>query len=155
MGHVHILVVDDDRECRELLWLALSRQGYHVSTAEHGLDGLVKIDRAGRKPDLLILDVCMPELDGISLLRALKSQPETSGIPAIILSGESDTSTVSQGFLAGAKYFLTKPTPMIDLLAAVRRALRSDVPEIRESRAQSTVTRRIRSQVPRSTSSLR
>lgn len=118
-----VLVVEDDPALRKLLEVTLGKAGYRVMLAENGLDGLVKVDRAQPKPRLLIVDIMMPELDGLSLVRALRSQSSTRGIPVIFITAKSDTKTIAEGISAGAKYYVTKPFIIDDLLAKVRRAI--------------------------------
>jgi DNA-binding response OmpR family regulator len=119
----HILVIEDDPSLRELLRATLTRSGYEVSLAEHGLDGLMQIDRAQRKPHLLLVDIMMPELDGLSLVRALKTRAETRSIPVVFITAKTDSKTIAEGISAGARYYVTKPFVLDDLLAKVRRAI--------------------------------
>jgi DNA-binding response OmpR family regulator len=118
-----ILVIEDDAALRQLLATALSKAGYSVALAEHGLDGLMQIDRASPKPKLLLVDIMIPELDGLSLVRALKNKAETRNIPVMFLSARTDTRTIAEGISIGAKFYVTKPFVMDDLLAKVRRAI--------------------------------
>lgn len=118
-----ILVVEDDPALGKLVRKALVANGYEVEVAEHGLQGLMKIDEAARKPDLLIVDIMMPELDGISLVRALKSQGSTRRIPVIFVTAKSDSKTIAEGISVGAKFYITKPFTIDDLLDKVARAL--------------------------------
>jgi DNA-binding response OmpR family regulator len=118
-----ILVVEDDPTLRELLRVSLARSGYEVALAATGLDALVQIDRAKPKPDLLLVDIMIPELDGLSLLRALKSHRDTRFIPVVIITARSDSRTIAEGISAGARYYITKPFILDDLLAKVKRAI--------------------------------
>jgi len=118
-----VLVVEDDPAIRELLRTSLSRAGYDVALAEHGLDALVQIDRARDKPHLLLCDIMLPELDGLQLVRALKSRQETRGIPVVFITAKSDSKTIAEGISAGARYYVTKPFVLDDLLAKVKRAI--------------------------------
>lgn len=118
-----VLVVEDDPAIRELLRTALGRAGYDVALAVNGLDALVQIDRARDKPHLLLCDIMLPELDGLSLVRALKSRQETRGIPVVFITAKSDSKTIAEGISAGARYYVTKPFVLDDLLAKVRRAI--------------------------------
>jgi two-component system phosphate regulon response regulator PhoB len=119
-----ILVIEDDPALLKFLDTALSKAGYDVALARDGLDGLVQIDRAEPKPDLLVVDVMMPELDGLSLVRALKTRVETRNIPVVFVTAKSDARTVAEGISAGARFFVTKPFVIDDLLAKVRKAIR-------------------------------
>jgi DNA-binding response OmpR family regulator len=118
-----VLIVEDDPAIRELLRTSLSRAGYEVALAEHGLDALMQIDRAREKPQLLLCDIMLPELDGLQLVRALKSRQETRGIPVVFITAKSDSKTIAEGISAGARYYVTKPFVLDDLLAKVRRAI--------------------------------
>ena len=118
-----VLVIEDDPALRKLLEVTLGKAGYRVALAENGLDGLVQVDRAEPKPRLLIVDIMMPELDGLSLVRALRSQSSTKNIPVIFVTAKTDTRTIAEGISAGAKYYVTKPFVIEDLLAKVRRAI--------------------------------
>lgn len=120
-----ILLVEDDEALRKLMRKALVVSGYEVQLAEHGLQGLMQLEQAEPKPDLLIVDVMMPELDGISLVRALKTQEETRRIPVIFVTAKVDPKTIAEGVSAGAKFYITKPFTIDDLLDKVRRALAS------------------------------
>jgi CheY-like chemotaxis protein len=118
-----VLVVEDDPAVRELLRLALAGGGYEVLLAEHGLDALVQIDRAQPKPNLLLVDIMMPELDGLTLVRALKGNRETRNIPVVFITAKTDAKSIADGISAGARYYVTKPFVIDDLLAKVKRAI--------------------------------
>jgi DNA-binding response OmpR family regulator len=93
-----------------------------VNQASDGLAGLVELDR--RLPDLLLVDVAVPKLDGISLVRALRGRPQTRRLPVIFLSAEDDTpERVIEGMNLGAKFYLRKPIELAELRAKVREAL--------------------------------
>jgi DNA-binding response OmpR family regulator len=118
-----VLIVEDDPALSKLVRKALVAHGYEVDVADHGLAGLVKIDMSAAKPDLLIVDVMMPELDGISLVRALKTQGSTRRIPVIFVTAKADSKTIAEGISVGARFYITKPFTIDDLLDKVRRAL--------------------------------
>ena len=118
-----VLVVEDDASVRELLRVALTGGGYEVLLAENGLDALVQIDRAKPKPNLLLVDIMMPELDGLTLVRALKGNRETRGIPVVFITAKTDSKSIADGISAGARYYVTKPFVLDDLLAKVKRAI--------------------------------
>jgi DNA-binding response OmpR family regulator len=120
-----ILVIEDDAALRQLLATTLRKAGYRVALAEHGLDGLMQIDRASPKPQLLLVDIMIPELDGLSLVRALRSNNETRNIPVVFITAKSDTRTIAEGISVGAKYYITKPFVLEDLLTKVKRAIGS------------------------------
>jgi DNA-binding response OmpR family regulator len=120
-----VLICEDDPSLSKLVRKALVAHGYDVDVADHGLDGLMKIDLSTTKPDLLIVDVMMPELDGISLVRALKTQGSTRRIPVIFVTAKTDSKTIAEGIAVGAKFYITKPFTIDDLLDKVRRAIAS------------------------------
>jgi len=119
----HILVIEDDPALRDLLHTTLTRSGYEVSVADDGLDALVQIDRAQPKPNLLLVDIMLPELDGLTLVRALKTRSETRSIPVMFITAKTDSKTIAEGISAGARYYVTKPFVLDDLLTKVRRAI--------------------------------
>jgi DNA-binding response OmpR family regulator len=99
----------------------LTKTGYTVIEAVDGLDGLRKIDVD--RPDLIIADVMMPNLDGLTLVKALKNFRETKAIPVIFLTAKGDTMSMIEGINVGAKYYVTKPFQMDDLLDKVGKVL--------------------------------
>ena len=119
-----ILVVEDAASVCRLLVDALTRHGFHAITAEHGLHGLLSIDRMDPKPDLVLLDIMMPELDGLELMKALRSHPETRAIPVILVTARTDAKTIADGISAGARGYITKPFTIAELIGKVRKALK-------------------------------
>jgi CheY-like chemotaxis protein len=124
-----ILVVDDNRSLVLAAERVLQKEGFDVLTAFDGLEGLGKA--RAEKPDLIILDILMPKMDGYEVCRHLKSDPNIAHIPVIILSakGETDMSKAAPavgleevylGYDCGACNFLTKPVTANDLLDAVK-----------------------------------
>jgi adenylate cyclase len=117
-----ILVVDDDPTNVELLRVRLSAQGYEVVTA---VDGEEALERARElEPDLVLLDVMMPKLDGISVLKELKADGTLGFIPIILLTAEAEARDIINGLEAGADDYLTKPFEHAALVARVRSLLR-------------------------------
>ncbi|MBE3586186.1 response regulator [Desulfofundulus thermocisternus] len=114
-----ILVVDDERQIRRLLQVALTGYGYEVEEASGGQEGLVKV--ATFRPDLVILDLGLPDMDGLEVLRRLR---EWSRVPVIILSVREQESDKIVALDAGADDYVTKPFGMGELLARIRAALR-------------------------------
>jgi len=117
-----ILVVDDEEDVVEVLRMRLSKQGYQVEVACNGLEGLEFVKH--HPVDLIILDIMMPMLDGMEVLRQLGYHRETRKIPVIMLTAKTGNVDVTQAREAGVKEYLTKPFDRDRLLAAVRKALR-------------------------------
>ncbi|MCA9922119.1 MAG: response regulator [Anaerolineales bacterium] len=116
-----ILVVDDDPNVRVLLRQMLALRGFEVIEAEDGIDALAKVEEA--KPDAVVLDVMMPDVDGITVCKRLRSQPQTVNLPIIMLSGKVHPEAIEEGFQAGADRYLRKPIPLADLIATIRELL--------------------------------
>ncbi len=117
-----ILVTDDNPLNVKLLSAKLAREYYSVVTAENGVQAIEKA--LTDKPDLVLLDVMMPEMDGFEACRQLKANPATSGIPVVMVTALSDVQDRVRGLDAGADDFLTKPINDIALMARVRSCLR-------------------------------
>jgi DNA-binding response OmpR family regulator len=116
-----VLVVDDEPMARTLLRLMLVRAGFEVSEAEDGYDALEKI--AEELPDLVILDVMMPGMDGFTVCRAVRESDRTARLPVIMLSAKTDLESVNRGLRAGANKYLTKPISPDELTRQVRSVL--------------------------------
>jgi CheY-like chemotaxis protein len=113
-----ILAVDDTPEHLELLARMLEGDGYELALAVGGLEALARV--AYEKPDLILLDVLMPGMDGMEVCRRLKSEPASREIPVIFLTCMSDSHDILAGFEAGAVDYVAKPFRMPELLARVR-----------------------------------
>lgn len=117
-----ILAVDDTPENLEILTLRLQSAGYAVETAGDGEEGLQRARELA--PDLVLLDIMMPKLDGISVVRALKQDAALRTVPVILVTAKSDTRDIVEGLDAGGDDYLTKPFEHATLLARVRSMLR-------------------------------
>lgn len=114
-----ILVVDDSLSMRQVVGLALKGAGYDVIEACDGKDGLSKLD--GRKVNLIISDVNMPNMDGITFLKEVKKSPAHKFTPVIMLTTESQEEKKKQGQEAGAKAWVVKPFQPDQLVTAVSK----------------------------------
>lgn len=117
---MQILVVDDEASIRELLTFNLKKNGYSVETAADGREALAKA--AGM--DLVLLDIMLPEVDGLEVCRRLKADPQTSGIPIIMLTAKTEEIDRVLGLELGADDYVVKPFSMRELLARVKAVLR-------------------------------
>jgi two-component system response regulator MprA len=119
-----VLVADDDRAIRESLVRALALEGFSVEAASDGLDALAAARE--RTPDVLLLDLMMPGLDGLSVCRALRG--ERNRVPILMLTARTETSERVAGLEAGADDYLPKPFELDELLARLRALLRRSRP---------------------------
>ncbi|MBL4685864.1 MAG: response regulator transcription factor [Nannocystaceae bacterium] len=121
MSGKSILVIEDDASVRSLLEKALTSRDYRVRLVADGLEGLTTLESS--KPDLMIVDIMMPRLDGMSFVKAIKGNALTKPIPVIFLTAKNDPQTMIAGINLGAKYYVTKPFQLEELLSKVARAL--------------------------------
>lgn len=121
-----VMVIDDEIGALALIAIILERNGFAVVKAQGGPVALDLLDKTS--PDLFIMDVMMPEIDGIELCRRIRSRPDTASTPIILLSARSDAETIEQGLQAGANEFLTKPVFQHALVNKVSMALGLDEP---------------------------
>jgi DNA-binding response OmpR family regulator len=116
-----ILVVDDEIGALTLIGIMLERGGFSVLKAKDAQAALAELDK--ETPDLIILDVMMPGMNGIELCKVIRSRTETSMIPVLILSARGDAESVMRGMDAGANDYLPKPILHHDLVDKVRKML--------------------------------
>lgn len=125
-----ILIADDDEDILELVRLRLSRAGHEIVLARNGAEAL-ELARSSR-PDLALLDVTMPMMDGYQVTRELRADPATSHLPIVLLTARAQTAEVARGFEAGADDYVTKPFSPGELQRRVEEILagsgRSDQP---------------------------
>src|SRR6201988_5185214 len=117
-----ILVVDDVPDNVDILQMRLESQGYEVSTAGDGVEALEKTREL--LPDLVLLDIMMPKMDGIDALKRLKADPALPFIPVILVTAKADGKDVVAGLESGGDDYLTKPVDHAALSARVRAMLR-------------------------------
>lgn len=118
-----ILAVDDEKHIVRLVQVNLERAGYQVATAFDGVDALKKVQEY--QPDLIVLDVMMPQMDGFEVLKHLKANPETRDIPVIMLTAKAQDADVFRGWQSGVDCYLTKPFNPLELLSFVKRIFTS------------------------------
>jgi two-component system response regulator AdeR len=117
-----VLIVEDDPAARNLLDIFLRREGFRTETAADGVEGLGRA--MARTPDLVMLDLSMPRLDGLHLLRALRDIDTLSGVPVIVTTSRSDGEAVAEATKLGVEQYLVKTRYTLkDLSAIVRRHL--------------------------------
>jgi two-component system KDP operon response regulator KdpE len=114
-----VLVIDDEPPIRKLLRMGLSTQGYETIEAPNGKAGL---DLLAREPDLVILDLGLPDIEGLELLRTIRARNDS--VPIVVLSSRGDEAGKVQALDLGADDYVTKPFGMDELLARMRAALR-------------------------------
>lgn len=114
-----ILAVDDERHIVRLVEVNLQRAGYEVVTAYDGREALEKVK--AENPDLVVLDVMMPYMDGFEVLKHLKADPATAEIPVIMLTAKAQDADVFRGWQSGVDCYLTKPFNPMELLTFVKR----------------------------------
>ena len=119
-----IMVVDDDPDMVTLLRARLEQREFNVMYAYSGSQALAGLEK--QKPDLILLDIMMPEMDGFEVLRRLKAAPETSSIPVILLSALDQLKDISTGYEMGADHYITKPFTNTHLMTVIDHLLSGD-----------------------------
>jgi two-component system phosphate regulon response regulator PhoB len=122
MARAHIFVVDDEPDILELVHYNLTQHGYDVACSLSGEEGLAQM--RSRLPDLVLLDVMLPGMDGLEVCRALKQDRRTADIPVIMLTARSEEADIVAGLELGADDYLTKPFSPRVLLARIKAVLR-------------------------------
>ncbi len=120
---LRVLVVDDDPAICRMLGLSLAFEGFDVSEASHGAEALDVIQR--ERPDVILLDLKMPVVNGLELARELRGDPATADIPIIVLTARASDAQVWSGWQCGVDSYLTKPFSFDALLAEMARVLSS------------------------------
>ncbi len=114
-----ILVIDDEPDILELLKSTLEKNGLEVITALDGIEGFKKA--CEQNPDLILLDVMMPKLDGFTVLRKIRADDATREIPVIMLTGDGMTSTIFKAQIYGATDYIIKPFKLSELLKFIKK----------------------------------
>ena len=118
----HILIVDDSKTVRNLVAFIMKKEGFKVTTAENGLDGLEKL-YSMEQVDLIITDVNMPGMDGFTFIKNLREQEAYRDTPIIVLSTESRDKDIQTGLTLGANLYMVKPAQPDKLLRNVKMLL--------------------------------
>ncbi|MGH2537700.1 MAG: response regulator [Candidatus Promineifilaceae bacterium] len=116
-----VLVVDDEQMARTMLRLILVRAGFEVFEAKDGYEALAEVQR--QLPDLVILDIMMPGMDGFAVCEALRKDDRSADVPIIMLSARADSESVVKGLQVGATHYMTKPVNPEELTRQVRETL--------------------------------
>jgi two-component system, OmpR family, phosphate regulon response regulator PhoB len=120
-----IMLVDDDQDLRMLMGLILKREGYNVIEARDAQVALHKLETT--VPDLFILDIMMPGMNGYDLCKHLKATEETAHLPVVLLSARGDEASMFEGLESGANLYLVKPLATEDLITRIQQFLTTDV----------------------------
>jgi len=120
--HEKIVIIEDEPDILEVIAYNLKREGFEVFESRDGEDGLVQIEK--HAPDLVILDLMLPTIDGIELCRKLKSDRETRAVPVIMVTAKGEESDIVLGLGVGADDYVTKPFSPKELIARVKAVLR-------------------------------
>jgi two-component system, OmpR family, alkaline phosphatase synthesis response regulator PhoP len=114
-----ILIVDDEPNIARIIEMNLTREGYEVTKAADGIDGLEAARR--ERPDLILLDVHMPLMNGLEMLAQMKADPDLASLPVIMLTAQSGRDELARGLDAGAEYYVTKPIDPQQLMEMIGR----------------------------------
>jgi DNA-binding response OmpR family regulator len=116
-----ILVIEDDPATSRLVDYSLRHEGYQVITCSNGLEGIRKVH--SESPDLVILDVMLPGMDGFEICHRLRSEPATAGLPILMLSAKAQEIDKDTGIKVGADDYLTKPSAPAEIISRVEKLL--------------------------------
>ncbi|BDV02087.1 response regulator [Thermodesulfomicrobium sp. WS] len=119
----HILIVDDSKTVRNLVAFILKKEGFKVTAAEDGIDGLEKLYSAKQPVDLLISDINMPRMDGFTFIRTVREQESYRDLPIIVLSTEGQEQDIQAGLRLGANMYMVKPAQPEKLMRNVKMLL--------------------------------
>ena len=116
-----VLVVDDEDMTRQMIVMFLTMDGHQSVEAENGVEALEQV--AKHHPDAIILDVMMPEMDGITMCKKLRANPATASIPVLMLSGRSQIDAEQEGLEAGANVYMKKPMDPKEMLVILKKIM--------------------------------
>jgi DNA-binding response OmpR family regulator len=128
-----VLVVDDEADTVDFLRDTLRSEGFRVVTAHDGRQALEAIGRT--RPDLVLLDIMMPELSGFEVLEALSKDPDKAAIPVVVLTARADDVDAQRGLTLGARKYMSKPFDVRALIAEVQRQIGTRSAEARGGQA--------------------
>jgi two-component system, OmpR family, alkaline phosphatase synthesis response regulator PhoP len=137
-----VLVIDDEPGIIEIVETNLEGDGFEVISASNGKEGLEKIKQEA--PELVVLDVMMPEMDGWEVLRNLERDPETAGLPVIMLTAKAADEDYIYGLEEGAVEYITKPFLPQELVNRIKITLMVLNPRMRDERRRNLITKRKR-----------
>ena len=118
----HILIVDDSKTVRNLVAFIMKKEGFTITTAEDGLDGLEKL-YAAEHVDLIISDINMPRMDGFTFIKTVREQDAYRDLPIVVLSTEGQEHDIQQGLSLGANLYMVKPAQPDKMVKNVRMLL--------------------------------
>lgn len=118
----HILIVDDSKTVRNLVAFIMKKEGFTITTAEDGLDGLEKL-YAAEHVDLIISDINMPRMDGFTFIKTVREQDAYRDVPIVVLSTEGQEHDIQQGLSLGANLYMVKPAQPDKMVKNVRMLL--------------------------------
>jgi CheY-like chemotaxis protein len=116
-----VLIADDEAKIARLAQINLMRAGFEVMTAADGVEALASIEQ--RRPDLLILDVMMPHMDGFTVLERLRADPKTADLPVVMMSAQTKDADLLRAQHLGVAHYLPKPVNPAELLRVVQEEL--------------------------------
>lgn len=135
-----VLIIDDEAEILDIAQVILRHKGYEAQTSLSGLQGLALAKQ--EKPDLILLDIMMPDISGWEVLRLLQEDPGTRDIPVMMLTALAQDQEILRGLEGGAVEYLIKPFDLIGLMGHVEWALKGSTPEIREQHRRTLIEKR-------------
>jgi CheY-like chemotaxis protein len=118
-----VLIIEDEEDAAELFAEMMRVSGFRVVKTSSSTPAIALM--TAEKPDVIILDIMMPEISGLDILRQMRREPELANIPVVVVSAKSMPADIKNGMEAGASTYLTKPVGFLDLKEAVERALGS------------------------------
>ena len=123
MSQKTVLIIEDEEDAADMFAEMMRVSGYRVLKTSSSTPALSMM--AAEKPDVIILDIMMPEISGLDVLRQMRKNPELANIPVVVVSAKSMPADIKLGMEAGASIYLTKPVGFVELKEAIERALGS------------------------------